>query len=188
MSPGYAHGENPETKQRRNRVTRGDGAKGYLTARRELYPMHFARRDIRGGSASVWEPLIHNLLFIRRRPAPAEIKACTTLPDPLHHGPGNKSPTVIPERQMQDFHGGRRHGTSVEIVAPQDVKSGKRRSGTRDRRVFAGIEGRYIRHKGTASPWRIKDRHRTDGLYAAEIYRKNSPADPSSHTYAIRQR
>jgi putative LPS biosynthesis related transcriptional regulatory protein len=61
----------------------------------------------------------------------------------------SKSPTVIPERQMQDFMAVvATQNEHVEIVAPQDVDLEKGDPVRVTEGIFAGIEGRYIRHKG----------------------------------------
>ena len=106
---GMPMAENPENKQRwyALRVTYGREmlVKGYLDGIgvESYIPMHFARRTYGERTRKVWEPLIHNLLFIRTSALRLkEIKASTTLP--------------------------------IRYIM--------------DRGVFAGIEGRYIRHKG----------------------------------------
>lgn len=113
-------------------------------------PMHFAERTYGNKTRKVWEPLIHNLLFIytsaeRLR----EIKTTTTLPIRYIMDRETKQPTVIPERQMQNFMAVvATQNEHVEIVAPQDVDLATGDAVKVTGGVFAGIEGRYIRHKG----------------------------------------
>lgn len=126
--------------------------KGYLDGIgiESYIPMHFTERTYGGKKRKVWEPLIHNLLFIRTSARNLrEIKATTTLPIRYIMDHESKSPTVIPERQMQDFMAVvATQNEHVEIVAPQDVDltQGDRVRVTGG--VFEGIEGSYIRHKG----------------------------------------
>ena len=84
---GMPMAENPENKQRwyALRVTYGREmlVKGYLDGIgvESYIPMHFARRTYGERTRKVWEPLIHNLLFICTSAVRLkEIKACTTLP------------------------------------------------------------------------------------------------------------
>ena len=126
--------EEPQTEQQwyaiRVTYSREMAAKSYLDSIgiESYVPMHFAERTYGGKRRKVWEPLIHNLLFIRTSADRLrEIKATTTLPIRYIMDRESKSPTVIPERQMQDF---------MAVVATQNEG------------IFAGIEGRYIRHKG----------------------------------------
>ena len=83
---GMPMAENPENKQRwyALRVTYGREmlVKGYLDGIgvESYIPMHFARRTYGERTRKVWEPLIHNLLFICTSAVRLkEIKACTTL-------------------------------------------------------------------------------------------------------------
>ena len=89
---GMPMAENPENKQRwyALRVTYGREmlVKGYLDGIgvESYIPMHFARRTYGERTRKVWEPLIHNLLFICTSAVRLkEIKACTTLPLSLIH-------------------------------------------------------------------------------------------------------
>ena len=127
-------------------------AKSYLDSIgiESYVPMHFAERTYGGKRRKVWEPLIHNLLFIRTSADRLrEIKATTTLPIRYIMDRESKSPTVIPERQMQDFMAVvATQNEHVEIVAPQDVDLEKGDPVRVTEGMFAGIEGRYIRHKG----------------------------------------
>ena len=181
---GMPMAENPENKQRwyALRVTYGREmlVKGYLDGIgvESYIPMHFARRTYGERTRKVWEPLIHNLLFICTSAVRLkEIKACTTLPIRYIMDRETKAPTVIPDNQMRDFMAVvATRNEHVEIVAPQDVDLASGDAVRVTGGVFAGIEGRYIRQGHS---------HRTDGLRAAEVYRKNKSADPSSHTYAI---
>lgn len=126
--------------------------KAWLDALRiESYvPMHFEERTYNGQSRKVWTPLIHNLLFIRLSAAELRtLKSATDLPIRYIMDRASGSPAVIPERQMHDFMAVvatcDRH---VEIVPPESVDLSR---GDRVRVTggpFAGIEGRYIRHKG----------------------------------------
>ena len=124
--------EEPQTEQQwyaiRVTYSREMAAKSYLDSIgiESYVPMHFAERTYGGKRRKVWEPLIHNLLFIRTSADRLrEIKATTTLPIRYIMDRESKSPTVIPERQMQDF---------MAVVATQNE--------------HVEIEGRYIRHKG----------------------------------------
>ena len=135
--------ENPENRQYwyALRVTYGREmlVKGYLDGIgvESYIPMHFARRTYGERTRKVWEPLIHNLLFIRTSALRLkEIKASTTLP----------------------------------------IRRGVRR----DRGPLHPAQGAQQGRRGDQG-----HSHRTDGLRAAEVYRKNKSADPSSHTYAI---
>lgn len=112
-------------------------------------PMHFTERTIRGETRKIWVPLIHNLLFVRTTARRLrELKAGTDLPIRYIMNPESKSPTVIPDRQMDDF---------IAVVATQDAHVEIVAAGTElaqgDRvrvtdGIFKGIEGHYIRHKG----------------------------------------
>ena len=100
--------ENPENKQRwyALRVTYGREmlVKGYLDGIgvESYIPMHFARRTYGERTRKVWEPLIHNLLFIRTSALRLkEIKASTTLPIRYIMDRETKAPTVIPDNQMR---------------------------------------------------------------------------------------
>ena len=78
-----------------------------------------------------------------------EIKACTTLPIRYIMDRETKAPTVIPDNQMRDFMAVvATRNEHVEIVAPQDVDLASGDAVRVTGGVFAGIEGRYIRHKG----------------------------------------
>ena len=121
--------EEPQTEQQwyaiRVTYSREMAAKSYLDSIgiESYVPMHFAERTYGGKRRKVWEPLIHNLLFIRTSADRLrEIKATTTLPIRYIMDRESKSPTVIPERQMQDFMAVvATQNEHVEIVAPQDV-------------------------------------------------------------------
>ena len=139
---GMPMAENPENKQRwyALRVTYGREmlVKGYLDGIgvESYIPMHFARRTYGERTRKVWEPLIHNLLFIRT--------SALRLMDRE-----TKAPTVIPDNQMRDFMAVvATRNEHVEIVAPQDVDLAGGDAVRVTGGVFAGIEGRYIRHKG----------------------------------------
>ena len=126
---GMPMAENPENRQYwyALRVTYGREmlVKGYLDGIgvESYIPMHFARRTYGERTRKVWEPLIHNLLFIRTSALRLkEIKASTTLPI----------------RYIMDR----------ETKAPQDVDLAGGDAVRVTGGVFAGIEGRYIRHKG----------------------------------------
>lgn len=121
--------EEPQNEQQwyaiRVTYSREMAAKSYLDSIgiESYVPMHFAERTYGGKRRKVWEPLIHNLLFIRTSADRLrEIKATTTLPIRYIMDRESKSPTVIPERQMQDFMAVvATQNEHVEIVAPQDV-------------------------------------------------------------------
>ena len=125
---GMPMAENPENKQRwyALRVTYGREmlVKGYLDGIgvESYIPMHFARRTYGARTRKVWEPLIHNLLFIRTSALRLkEIKASTTLPIRYIMDRETKAPTVIPDNQMRDFMAVvATRNEHVEIVAPQD--------------------------------------------------------------------
>ena len=111
--------EEPQTEQQwyaiRVTYSREMAAKSYLDSIgiESYVPMHFAERTYGGKRRKVWEPLIHNLLFIRTSADRLrEIKATTTLPIRYIMDRESKSPTVIPERQMQDFMAPRRTSMS----------------------------------------------------------------------------
>ena len=148
--------EEPQNEQQwyaiRVTYSREMAAKSYLDSIgiESYVPMHFAERTYGGKRRKVWEPLIHNLLFIRTSADRLrEIKATTTLPIRYIMVRESKSPTVIPERQMQDFMAVvATQNEHVEIVAPQDVDLEKGDPVRVTEGMFAGIEGRYIRHKG----------------------------------------
>ena len=137
--------EEPQTEQQwyaiRVTYSREMAAKSYLDSIgiESYVPMHFAERTYGG-----------NLLFIRTSADRLrEIKATTTLPIRYIMDRESKSPTVIPERQMQDFMAVvATQNEHVEIVAPQDVDLEKGDPVRVTEGIFAGIEGRYIRHKG----------------------------------------
>lgn len=138
--------EEPQNEQQwyaiRVTYSREMAAKSYLDSIgiESYVPMHFAERTYGGKRRKIWEPLIHNLLFVRTSADRLrEIKATTTLPIRYIMDRESKSPTVIPERQMQDF---------MAVVAPQDVDLEKGDPVRVTEGMFAGIEGRYIRHKG----------------------------------------
>ena len=133
--------EEPQTEQQwyaiRVTYSREMAAKSYLDSIgiESYVPMHFAERTYGGKRRKVWE--------LR------EIKATTTLPIRYIMDRESKSPTVIPERQMQDFMAVvATQNEHVEIVAPQDVDLEKGDPVRVTEGIFAGIEGRYIRHKG----------------------------------------
>lgn len=192
---GMPMAENPENRQYwyALRVTYGREmlVKGYLDGIgvESYIPMHFARRTYGERTRKVWEPLIHNLLFIRTSALRLkEIKASTTLPIRYIMDRETKAPTVIPDNQMRDFMAVvATRNEHVEIVAPQDVDLAGGDAVRVTGGVFAGIRGPLHPAQG-AQQGRRGDQghsHRTDGLRAAEVYRKNKSADPSSHTYAI---
>ena len=153
---GMPMAENPENRQYWDalRVTYGREmlVKGYLDGIgvESYIPMHFARRTYGERTRKVWEPLIHNLLFIRTSALRLkEIKASTTLPIRYIMDRETKAPTVIPDNQMRDFMAVvATRNEHVEIVAPQDVDLAGGDAVRVTGGVFAGIEGRYIRHKG----------------------------------------
>ena len=126
---GMPMAENPENRQYwyALRVTYGREmlVKGYLDGIgvESYIPMHFARRTYGERTRKVWEPLIHNLLFIRTSALRLkEIKASTTLPIRYIMDRETKAPTVIPDNQMRDFMAVvATRNEHVEIVAPQDV-------------------------------------------------------------------
>ena len=103
-------------------------------------PMHFIERTYGERKRKVWEPLVHNLLFVRTSAGRLkQIKSETTLPIRYIMDRGTKAPAVIPDRQMQDF---------MAVVATQDVDLASGDAVRVTGGIFAGIEGRYIRHKG----------------------------------------
>lgn len=121
----------------------GRGVKNYI-------PMHFAQRTYNGQTRKVLEPLVHNLIFIHTSAERLrEIKSGSTLPIRYIIDRETHAPTVIPDRQMQDFMAvvATQH-ERVEVVPTEslDLRSGDRVRVTEG--PFAGIEGRYIRHKG----------------------------------------
>lgn len=148
--------ESPETIQKwyaiRVTYSREMAVKSYLDGLgvESYIPMHFAVRTYGEKKRKVWEPLVHNLIFVRTTAALLrEIKANTALPIRYIMDRETLAPTVIPDRQMQDFIAiVATRNEHVEVVAPQDVdlESGDTVRVTGG--VFAGIEGRYIRHKG----------------------------------------
>ena len=148
--------EEPQTEQQwyaiRVTYSREMAAKSYLDSIgiESYVPMHFAERTYGGKRRKVWEPLIHNLLFIRTSADRLrEIKATTTLPIRYIMDRETKAPTVIPDNQMRDFMAVvATRNEHVEIVAPQDVDLAGGDAVRVTGGVFAGIEGRYIRHKG----------------------------------------
>lgn len=113
-------------------------------------PMHFIERTYGERKRKVWEPLVHNLLFVRTSAGLLkQIKSETTLPIRYIMDRGTKAPAVIPDRQMQDFMAVvATQNEHVEIVAPQDVDLASGDAVRVTGGIFAGIEGRYIRHKG----------------------------------------
>lgn len=121
----------------------GCGVENYI-------PMHLAERIYNGQRRKVSEPLVHNLIFIRTSAERLrEIKTGTVLPIRYIIDRETNSPTVIPDRQMQDFMTViATHHQHVEVVPTEslDLRSGDRVRVTDG--PFAGIEGRYIRHKG----------------------------------------
>ena len=163
--------EEPQNEQQwyaiRVTYSREMAAKSYLDSIgiESYVPMHFAERTYGGKRRKVWEPLIHNLLFVRTSADRLrKIKATTTLPIRYIMDRESKSPTVIPERQMQDF---------MAVAAGRG--SGKGRSGTRhgghvrrNRRPLHPPQGTQQGRRG--DPQR---RNRPDGLYSAEIHRKD---------------
>ncbi len=113
-------------------------------------PMHFETRTRNGQPRKVWAPLIHNLLFVRASALRLRsLKSTTDLPIRYIMDRASGSPAVIPERQMRDFMAVvATCDAHVEIVPPQSIELSR---GDRVRVTggpFAGIEGRYIRHKG----------------------------------------
>lgn len=113
-------------------------------------PMHFAEKIYNGLRRRVLEPLVHNLIFIRTTAGRLrEIKTGTLLPIRYIIDRETHAPTVIPDRQMQDFMAvvATQH-ERIEVVPTEslDLRSGDRVRVTQG--PFAGIEGRYIRHKG----------------------------------------
>ena len=176
--------ENPENKQRwyALRVTYGREmlVKGYLDGIgvESYIPMHFARRTYGERTRKVWEPLIHNLLFIRTSALRLkEIKASTTLPIRYIMDRETKAPTVIPDNQMRAC---RDRGTAGRRPGRRRCRPRDRRGVRRDRGPLHPAQGAQQGRRGDQG-----HSHRTDGLRAAEVYRKNKSADPSSHTYAI---
>ena len=135
---GMPMAENPENRQYwyALRVTYGREmlVKGYLDGIgvESYIPMHFARRT-----------------YGERTLRLKEIKASTTLPIRYIMDRETKAPTVIPDNQMRDFMAVvATRNEHVEIVAPQDVDLAGGDAVRVTGGVFAGIEGRYIRHKG----------------------------------------
>lgn len=113
-------------------------------------PMHFAERTRNGSTRKVWEPLVHNLIFVRTTAGELKrIKSESALPIRYIIDRETKSPTVIPEREMRDFIAVvATQNEHVEIVSAEtlDLRSGDRVRVTDG--PFKGIEGLYIRHKG----------------------------------------
>lgn len=113
-------------------------------------PMHYADRTYGGQKRKVWEPLIHNLLFVRTtRENLRAIKAGTNLPIRYIIDRESGEPTVIPDRQMQDFMAiVATRNEHIEIVEARkfDLSGGDRVRVTGG--IFAGVEGCYVRHKG----------------------------------------
>lgn len=148
--------EEPQNEQQwyaiRVTYSREMAAKSYLDSIgiESYVPMHFAERTYGGKRRKVWEPLIHNLLFIRTSADRLrEIKATTTLADPLHHGPRKQIAHGDSGAADADFMAVvATQNEHVEIVAPQDVDLEKGDPVRVTEGMFAGIEGRYIRHKG----------------------------------------
>ena len=148
--------EEPQNEQQwyaiRVTYSREMAAKSYLDSIgiESYVPMHFAERTYGGKRRKIWEPLIHNLLFVRTSADRLrEIKATTTLPIRYIMDRETKAPTVIPDNQMRDFMAVvATRNEHVEIVAPQDVDLASGDAVRVTGGVFAGIEGRYIRHKG----------------------------------------
>lgn len=113
-------------------------------------PMHFETRTYNGQQRKAWVPLIHNLIFIHTSAARLRsLKSGTDLPIRYIMDRSSGAPSVIPEQQMRDFMAVvATCDKHVEVVPAQCVDL------TRGDRVrvtdgpFAGIEGRYIRHKG----------------------------------------
>ena len=148
--------EEPQNEQQwyaiRVTYSREMAAKSYLDSIgiESYVPMHFAERTYGGKRRKIWEPLIHNLLFVRTSADRLrEIKATTTLPIRYIMDRETKAPTVIPDNQMRDFMAVvATRNEHVEIVAPQDVDLAGGDAVRVTGGVFAGIEGRYIRHKG----------------------------------------
>lgn len=113
-------------------------------------PMHTAERTYNGTSRKVWEPLVHNLIFVRTSAGELKrIKSESALPIRYIMNRETNTPTVIPEREMQDFIAVvATLNEHVEIVPPEavDLSSGDRVRITDG--PFKGIMGVYIRHKG----------------------------------------
>lgn len=113
-------------------------------------PMHPAERTVKGIKRKILVPLIHNLIFIRTSARKLKlIKAGTDLPIRYIMNRENRQPVIIPERQMRDFMTVvDSQNEFVEIVVPQTADFSKGDPVRVTGGPFAGIEGRYIRHKG----------------------------------------
>lgn len=113
-------------------------------------PMHFETRTCNGQQRKVWVPLIHNLIFIHTSAAQLRsLKSGSDLPIRYIMDRSSGAPSVIPEQQMRDFMAVvATCDKHVEVVPAQcvDLSRGDRVRVTDG--PFAGIEGRYIRHKG----------------------------------------
>lgn len=126
--------------------------KSYLDERgvANYVPMHFAERRYGGRPRKVWVPMVHNLLFVRTTAGRLrEIKAGTELPIRYIMDRQTRTPIVIPEAQMHDFMAiVASRNEHVEIVTPTEIDLAQGDPVRITGGIFAGIRGRYIRHKG----------------------------------------
>lgn len=126
--------------------------KGYLDDRDigNYVPMHCIERTVAGRKHKEWQPMIHNLIFIHTTAELLrQLKTTTTLPICYIMNRAEQTPLTIPDRQMEDF---------MQVVAAQDGRAeildpqaAKLANGDWVRVTegpFAGVEGRYICHKG----------------------------------------
>lgn len=113
-------------------------------------PMHFEQRIRQGQPRKVWTPLIHNLLFVRTSARRLRaLKTQTDLPIRYIMDRASGSPAVIPEQEMRNFMAVvATCDEHVEIVPPQGIDLSRGDCVRVTGGPFAGIEGRYIRHKG----------------------------------------
>ena len=126
--------------------------KSYLDERgvANYVPMHFAERRYGGRTRKVWVPMVRNLLFVRTTAGRLrEIKAGTELPIRYIMDRQTRTPIVIPEAQMHDFMAiVASRNEHVEIVTPAEIDLAQGDPVRITGGIFAGIRGRYIRHKG----------------------------------------
>ena len=106
--------------------------------------------------------------------------------DPLHHGSGDKGADGDTGQPDAGFHGGRGdtqracgdRGTAGRRPSRRRCRPRDRRGVRRDRRPLHPAQGAQQGRRGDQG-----HSHRTDGLRAAEVYRKNKLANPfPTHT------
>lgn len=113
-------------------------------------PMHFQDIVVKEKKFRKLVPSIHNLIFIHISEAEMkELKATTDLPIRYIMNKETKKPTIIPERQMNDFIAvSATNDENLIFLAPENLKLKKGDKVKIIGGIFEGCEGKLMRIKG----------------------------------------